>query len=234
MISLDEYWQKQKEFVPLLIRFFMTVPPALLLSVKYDSWIYIAVTLLYLILPLFLKKPFPISERTLIYGCFVSILLATVPDFLGIVVPERFSYLDAVLRLHLLGPLLIYTACWGFCLKQEIKISSYIMMFCLLAVSLSGDNIVLLDIQKNTGFPGTNWLLEHYSGFYRVSAALVILGTVLFLTYDSQKYQIHGNTPGKILWTSLLKIVLLAVLPVMAIFGGDLLNQIGESVYHFS
>ena len=169
-----QYLKSRKNFVPLLIRFLMTVPPALLISVKYDSWIYITVTVLYLFFPLFLKKPFEVSERSLIYGCFVAILLAAIPGFHAVSVPERLSYLDAIIRLHLLGPMLIYTACWGFCLKQETKLTSFIIMFCLLVTFWSGDNVMLNDTQSNAVLKGTDWILNHYRLCYLLAAALVI------------------------------------------------------------
>ena len=51
------------------------------------------------------------------------------------------------------------------------------------------------------------------------------------MSHETHRYQIHGDTWKKTWQTWLVKLLLLSVLPMVVLFGGDFIQAVNESIY---
>ena len=209
--TLFEFIPPERRQLGLVTRSLLILPPAFLLSLKYDLPHILILTSLLVVFPIFQDRSFRLRDRPVVYSLLAAGILAVLPGLFVKIPDERLTFSDFLMRSHLFLPFLLYSAsisCW-FMRTREIS------ALCLLIVLLSGlacGDVYNTSKLVNVTFAGTTPLLRHYRETYLVCTVLQCVGTLLLLTadvrYDSEKNPLRSIFPLRLLAAFLLVPVL--------------------------
>lgn len=181
--SLFEYEPPERRQLGLPTRCLLILPPAFLLSLKYDLPHILILTALMVVFPVFQDRSFRLRDRPVVYSLLAAGILAVVPGLFVKIPDNRLTFSDYLMRSHQFLPFLLYASaisCW-FMRTREIS------ALCMLIVLLSG--LACSDVYntaklENVNFAGTTPLLRKYYITYMVCAFMQCGGVFLLLTAD--------------------------------------------------
>jgi len=183
--SLFEYEPPERRQLGLLVRCALILPPAFLLSLKYDLPHILILTALMVVFPVFQDRSFRLRDRPVIYSLLAAGILAVVPGLFVKIPDNRLTFSDYLMRSHQFLPFLLYSAaisCW-FMRTREVS------ALCLLIVLLS--TLACSDVYntaklENISFAGTTSLLRNYRATYVACSIIQCVGMLLLLTADAR------------------------------------------------
>ena len=181
--SLFEYEPPERRQLGLVTRCLLILPPAFLLSLKYDLPHILILTFLMVVFPLFQDRSFRLRDRPVIYSLLAAGVLAIVPGLFVKIPVERLTFSDYLMRSHQFLPFLLYASAISCWFMRTREISALCMLIVLLSCLACGDVYNTAKLE-NISFAGTTPLLRHYRQTYLVCTALQCVGTLLLLTAD--------------------------------------------------
>ena len=181
--TLFEYEPPERRQLGLLTRCLLILPPAFLLSLKYDLPHILILTTLMVVFPLFQDRNFRLRDRPVVYSLLAAGILAVVPGLFVKIPPERLTFSDYLMRSHQFLPFLLYASAISCWFMRTREISALCMLIVLLSCLACGDVYNTAKL-VNVSFAGTTSLLRHYRQTYLVCTALQCVGTLLLLTAD--------------------------------------------------
>jgi len=194
----------------LITRCLLILPPAFLLSLKYDLPHIVIIASLLVVVPLFQSGSFRLRDRPIIYSLLGAGVLAIVPGLLVKIPDTRLTFSDYLMRSHQFLPFLLYSAAISFWFRRTREITALCMLVTLLSCLACGD-VYNTSTLVNVSFAGTTSLLRHFRSTYLVCTVLQCLGTLLLLTSDVRYDSIRPLASVRIL--RLLAVLLL--IPVL-------------------
>jgi uncharacterized membrane protein (DUF373 family) len=181
--SLFEYEPPERRQLGLVTRCLLILPPAFLLSLKYDLPHILILTTLMVLFPLFQDRSFRLRDRPIIYSILAAAILAIVPGLFVKIPPERLTFSDYLMRSHQFLPFLLYASAISCWFMRTREISALCMLIVLLSCLSCGDVYNTAKL-VNVSFAGTTSLLRNYRLTYLVCTFLQCIGTLLLLTAD--------------------------------------------------
>jgi hypothetical protein len=178
-----EYEPPERRQLDLVTRCLLILPPAFLLSLKYDLPHILILTTLMVVFPLFQDRSFRLRDRPVIYSLLAAGILAVVPGLLVKIPSERLTFSDYLMRSHQFLPFLLYASAISCWFMRTREISALCMLIVLLSCLSCGD-VYNTSKLVNVSFTGTTLLLRHYRQTYLVCTILQCIGTLLLLTAD--------------------------------------------------
>lgn len=194
----------------ILTRALLILPPAFLLSLKYDLPHILILTALMVVFPIFQDRSFRLRDRPVIYSLLAAGILAVVPGLFVKIPDERLTFSDYLMRSHQFLPFLLYASAISCWFMRTREISALCLLIVLLSCLACGDVYNTAKL-VNTSFAGTTQLLRHYRETYMVCTILQCVGTLLLLTADVRYDSV--DRPKSVLAARILAILLL--LPAM-------------------
>ena len=171
--------------IGLVTRCLLILPPAFLLSLKYDLPHIAIIASLLVVVPLFQSASFRLRDRPIIYSLLGAGVLAILPGLLVKIPDTRLTFSDYLMRSHLFLPFLLYSAAISFWFRRTREVTSLCLLVALLSCLACGD-VYNTSTLVNVTFAGTTPLLRHYRSTYLTCAVLQCLGTLLLLTADAR------------------------------------------------
>ena len=188
--NLFEYEPPERRQLGLLTRCLLILPPAFLLSLKYDLPHILILTSLMVVFPLFQDRSFRLRDRPVVYSLLAAGILAVVPGLFVKIPTERLTFSDYLMRSHQFLPFLLYASAISCWFMRTREVSALCMLIVLLSCLSCGD-VYNTSKLVNVSFVGTTPLLRHYRQTYMACTGLQCVGTLLLLTadvrYDSEK-----------------------------------------------
>ena len=217
MKSMFEYDPPERRQLGLVTRILLILPPAFLLSLKYDLPHILIIASLAVVFPIFLDHSWRLRDRPIIYSLLAAGILAVVPGLFVKIPDERLTFSDFLMRSHQFLPFLLYSAalsCW-FMRTREVT------ALCLLIALLSG--LACGDVYNtskfvNVTFAGTTQLLRHYRETYLVCTVMQCVGTLLLLTSDVRYDSVKMLFPVRMLRLTAFFTLLLVIWGAAAYF----------------
>ena len=204
--SFFEYDPPVRRQAGLITRALLILPPAFLLSLKYDLPHILILTSLMVVFPIFQDRSFRLRDRPVIYSLLAAGILAVVPGLLVKIPDERLTFSDYLMRSHQFLPFLLYASAISCWFMRTREISALCLLIVLLSCLACGD-VYNTSKLVNTSFAGTTQLLRHYRETYLVCTALQCIGTLLLLTADVRYDSV--DRPRSVLIARILAILLL-------------------------
>ena len=204
--SFIEYDPPVRRQAGLITRALLILPPAFLLSLKYDLPHILILTSLMVVFPIFQDRSFRLRDRPVIYSLLAAGILAVVPGLLVKIPDERLTFSDYLMRSHQFLPFLLYASAISCWFMRTREISALCLLIVLLSCLACGD-VYNTSKLVNTSFAGTTQLLRHYRETYLVCTALQCIGTLLLLTADVRYDSV--DRPRSVLIARILAILLL-------------------------
>ena len=164
-------------------RALLILPPAFLLSLKYDLPHILILTTLLVVFPIFQDRSFRLRDRPVVYSLLAAGILAVLPGIFVKIPDERLTFSDFLMRSHLFLPFLLYStaiSCW---FMRTREVSALCLLIVLLSCLACGDVYNTANLE-NVSFAGTTPLLRDYRRTYLVCTVLQCVGTLLLLTAD--------------------------------------------------
>ena len=186
-----EFESPERRPLGLVTRCLLILPPAFLLSLKYDLPHIVLLTSLMVVFPLFQNRSFRLRDRPVIYSLLAAGILAVVPGLFVRIPDERLTFSDYLMRSHQFLPFLLYASAISCWFMRTREISALCLLIVLLSCLACGD-VYNTSRLVNVSFAGTTSLLRHYRQTYLVCTVLQCIGTLLLLTADV-RYD-SGNT----------------------------------------
>ena len=205
-----EYDPPERHQFGILTRTLLILPPAFLLSLKYDLPHILILTALMVVFPVFQDRSFRLRDRPVIYSLLAAGILAVVPGLFVKIPDERLTFSDYLMRSHQFLPFLLYASAISCWFMRTREISALCLLIVLLSCLACGD-VYNTSKLVNTSFAGTTQLLRHYRETYMVCTVLQCVGTLLLLTADVRYDSV--DRPKSVLAARILAILLL--LPAM-------------------
>ena len=181
--SLFEYVPPDRHPLGLETRCLLILPPAFLLSLKYDLPHILILTALMVIFPIFQDRSFRLRDRPVIYSLLAAGILAVVPGLFVKIPDSRLTFSDYLMRSHQFLPFLLYAsaiACW---FMRTREVSALCLLIVLLSCLACGDVYNTAKLE-NINFAGTTPLLRNYRRTYQVCAVLQCIGVLMLLVTD--------------------------------------------------
>ena len=204
--SFFEYEPPVRRQSGLITRALLILPPAFLLSLKYDLPHILILTSLMVVFPIFQDRSFRLRDRPVIYSLLAAGILAVVPGLLVKIPDERLTFSDYLMRSHQFLPFLLYASAISCWFMRTREISALCLLIVLLSCLACGD-VYNTSKLVNTSFAGTTQLLRHYRETYMVCTVLQCIGTLLILTADVRYDSV--DHPRSVLIARILSILLL-------------------------
>lgn len=190
----------------LLTRSLLILPPAFLLSLKYDLPHIVILTALLVVFPIFQERSFRLRDRPVIYSLLAAGVLAVLPGLFVKIPDERLTFSDFLMRSHQFLPFLLYSAAISCWFMRTREVSALCMLIVLLSCLACGD-VYNTSRFVNVSFAGTTPLLRHYRETYLVCTVLQCVGTILLLTADARYDSV--DSPRSVRLSRSLALVLL-------------------------
>ena len=137
--SLFEYEPPERRQLGLVTRCLLILPPAFLLSLKYDLPHILILTFLMVVFPLFQDRSFRLRDRPVIYSLLAAGVLAIVPGLFVKIPVERLTFSDYLMRSHQFLPFLLYASAISCWFMRTREISALCMLIVLLSCLACGD-----------------------------------------------------------------------------------------------
>ena len=204
--SFFEYDPPVRRQFGILTRALLILPPAFLLSLKYDLPHILILTALMVVFPIFQDRSFRLRDRPVIYSLLAAGILAVVPGLFVKIPDERLTFSDYLMRSHQFLPFLLYASAISCWFMRTREISALCLLIVLLSCLACGDVYNTAKL-VNTSFAGTTQLLRHYRETYLACTALQCVGTLLLLTADVRYDSV--DRPKSVLAARILAVLLL-------------------------
>ena len=205
-------------------RALLILPPAFLLSLKYDLPHILILTTLLVVFPIFQDRSFRLRDRPVVYSLLAAGILAVLPGIFVKIPNERLTFSDFLMRSHQFLPFLLYStaiSCW---FMRTREVSALCMLIVLLSCLACGDVYNTAKLE-NVSFAGTTPLLRNYRETYLVCAVLQCLGTLLLLTADVRYDSVNSLRSVRI-----VRLIAIALL-VPALWGASRLFALGHPIF---
>ena len=183
--SLFEYEPPQRRQLGLLVRCALILPPAFLLSLKYDLPHILILTALMVVFPIFQDRSFRLRDRPVIYSLLAAGILAVVPGLFVKIPDNRLTFSDYLMRSHQFLPFLLYASAISCWFMRTREVSALCLLIVLLSTLACGDVYNTAKLE-NINFAGTTRLLRNYSATYTVCSLIQCIGMMLLLTADTR------------------------------------------------
>ena len=208
--ALFEFEPPDRRQLGLVTRSLLILPPAFLLSLKYDLPHILILTALMVVFPIFQDRSFRLRDRPVIYSLLAAGILAVLPGLFVKIPDERLTFSDYLMRSHQFLPFLLYASAISCWFMRTREISALCLLIVLLSCLACGDvyNTARL---VNVTFAGTTPLLRHYRETYLVCTVMQCVGTLLLLTSDA-RYDTAGPLRSVRLFRALAVLLLIPVL----------------------
>ena len=181
--SMFEYEPPQRRQLGLLVRCMLILPPAFLLSLKYDLPHILILTALMVVFPIFQDRSFRLRDRPVIYSLLAAGILAVVPGLFVKIPDSRLTFSDYLMRSHQFLPFLLYAAAISCWFMRTREVSALCLLIVLLSTLACGDVYNTAKLE-NINFAGTTPLLRNYRRTYQVCAVLQCIGVLMLLVTD--------------------------------------------------
>ncbi|MBR3689065.1 MAG: hypothetical protein IKL85_08345, partial [Lentisphaeria bacterium] len=181
--SLFEYVPPDRHPLGLETRCLLILPPAFLLSLKYDLPHILILTALMVIFPIFQDRSFRLRDRPVIYSLLAAGILAVVPGLFVKIPDSRLTFSDYLMRSHQFLPFLLYAAAISCWFMRTREVSALCLLIVLLSCLACGDVYNTAKLE-NINFAGTTPLLRNYRRTYQVCAVLQCIGVLMLLVTD--------------------------------------------------
>ena len=165
--SMFEYEPPQRRQLGLLVRCMLILPPAFLLSLKYDLPHILILTALMVVFPIFQNRSFRLRDRPVIYSLLAAGILAVVPGLFVKIPDNRLTFSDYLMRSHQFLPFLLYAAAISCWFMRTREVSALCLLIVLLSTLACGDVYNTAKLE-NLNFVGTTPLLRNYIATYTV------------------------------------------------------------------
>ena len=166
-------------------RCFLLLPPAFLISLKYDIPHILILTFLLILLPVFRKHAPSFGKGVLLFYLFLSVLLSVVPSLIFEVDSGRNTVGDVFLRAHIFVPLFLYAVAFACGLRRSREITSFIVPTVLFITLICGD-LPMAKSLHNTRFLLTDEFLHNFRYTYIACSALQFFGVLMLLTSEAR------------------------------------------------
>ena len=183
--SIFEYEPPERRQLGLVTRCLLILPPAFLLSLKYDLPHILILTALMVVFPVFQERSFRLRDRPVIYSLLAAGILAVVPGLFVKIPDNRLTFSDYLMRSHQFLPFLLYASAISCWFMRTREISALSLLIVLLSALACGDVYNTAKLE-NINFAGTTALLRNYRRTYLVCTALQCAGALLLLTADAR------------------------------------------------
>ena len=183
--SMFEYEPPQRRQLGLLVRCMLILPPAFLLSLKYDLPHILILTALMVVFPIFQDRSFRLRDRPVIYSLLAAGILAVVPGLFVKIPDNRLTFSDYLMRSHQFLPFLLYAAAISCWFMRTREVSALCLLIVLLSTLACGDVYNTAKLE-NINFAGTTRLLRNYSATYTVCSLIQCVGMLFLLTADTR------------------------------------------------
>ena len=181
--SMFEYEPPERRQIGLVTRCLLILPPAFLLSLKYDLPHILILTALMVVFPVFQDRSFRLRDRPVIYSLLAAGILAVVPGLFVKIPDERLTFSDYLMRSHQFLPFLLYASAISCWFMRTREVSALCLLIVLLSCLACGD-VYNTSKLVNTSFAGTTAFLRNYRRTYMVCSALQCVGALLLLNAD--------------------------------------------------
>lgn len=181
--SMFEYEPPQRSQLDLVSRCLLILPPAFLLSLKYDLPHILILTALMVIFPIFQDRSFRLRDRPVIYSLLAAGILAVVPGLFVKIPDNRLTFSDYLMRSHQFLPFLLYASAISCWFMRTREVSALCLLIVLLSTLACGDVYNTAKLE-NINFVGTTSLLRDYRRTYQICAMLQCIGALMLLTVD--------------------------------------------------
>ena len=181
--KLFEYEPPARRQLDLVTRCLLILPPAFLLSLKYDLPHILILTALMVVFPIFQDRSFRLRDRPVIYSLLAAGILAVVPGLFVKIPDSRLTFSDYLMRSHQFLPFLLYASAISCWFMRTREVSALCMLIVLLSTLACGDVYNTAKLE-NINFAGTTSLLRNYRLTYTVCTALQCLGVLSALHTD--------------------------------------------------
>ena len=181
--ALFEYVPPNRHPLGLETRCLLILPPAFLLSLKYDLPHILILTALMVIFPIFQDRSFRLRDRPVIYSLLAAGILAVVPGLFVKIPDSRLTFSDYLMRSHQFLPFLLYAAAISCWFMRTREVSALCLLIVLLSCLACGDVYNTAKLE-NINFAGTTPLLRNYRRTYQVCAVLQCIGVLMLLITD--------------------------------------------------
>ena len=231
--SLIEYEPPVRRQFGLLTRALLILPPAFLLSLKYDLPYILILTVLMVVFPIFQERSFRLRDRPVVYSLLAAGVLAVLPGLFVKIPDERLTFSDYLMRSHQFLPFLLYSAAISCWFMRTREVSALCMLVVLLSCLACGD-VYNTSRLVNVSFAGTTPLLRHYRETYLVCTVLQCVGTLQLLTADA-RYDAVDPLRSVRIFRSLAFILLIPALWTAAsifLSGDDILREWRSHLQH--
>ena len=104
---LFDFTPPERRQLGLVTRSLLILPPAFLLSLKYDLPHILILTSLLVVFPIFQDRSFRLRDRPVIYSLLAAGILAVLPGLFVKIPDERLTFSDFLMRSHLFLPFLL-------------------------------------------------------------------------------------------------------------------------------
>lgn len=151
--------------------FMVILPVAFLFALKNDLPHVFIITFLLLLLPFFLKKPLPATDRPVIYCVVSAMVLTALPDLMVTYDDARNGLFDILVRSALVLPFLVYVAALGGIFVSSGRLNGIRAALAVTGMLLCGDRFNSRDVHNILlGF--LDAFLHHYFEVYVCCALL--------------------------------------------------------------
>ena len=181
--SFFEYEPPVRRQSGLITRALLILPPAFLLSLKYDLPHILILTSLMVVFPIFQDRSFRLRDRPVIYSLLAAGILAVVPGLFVKIPDNRLTFSDYLMRSHQFLPFLLYASAISCWFMRTREVSALCLLIVLLSTLACGDVYNTAKLE-NINFAGTTALLRNYRLTYRVCTVLQCVGVLMALLAD--------------------------------------------------
>ncbi len=163
--------EQKKKISELLLAAGIILPAAFFFSVTADLPHVLLIVMFGLLLTLFIRKPFILNDRSVIY-CTIIVLTTTVlTDYVFPLEDNRFGYLSIFFYPEFLVPGALYLALGVTFFRSGPQIYGAAAAAALLALSFGGDIYVMRSANERLPFAAP--LIDHFPQFYVITIAVV-------------------------------------------------------------
>ena len=188
--------EKRHSVKEIFYAFTVILPPAFLFSLKQDLPHVFLITFLLLLLPLFIRKPLPVTDRPIVYCITASMILTALPDLMVSTDDARIGLFDILVRSTLVLPFLVYTAALGGLFVSSGRINGARAALAAGGMLLCGDRFNSRDVH-NIYLSFLDPLLHEYFKVYIYCAVLSGIFLPCFLRAGSGKGSGKSSGTGK-------------------------------------
>ncbi len=209
--SMFEYEPPQRRQLDLASRCLLILPPAFLLSLKYDLPHILILTALMVIFPIFQDRSFRLRDRPVIYSLLAAGILAVVPGLFVKIPDNRLTFSDYLMRSHQFLPFLLYASAISCWFMRTREVSALCLLIVLLSTLACGDVYNTAKLE-NINFVGTTALLRDYRRTYQVCAMMQCVGALMLLTADVRYDSVNRvRSVSYVIWPLTVLLVIPAV-----------------------